>query len=126
MMRVLRNRQGQSQAVEYAIVIFLIVGALAAMSTYIKRASQARIYDTRNFAFQKVNEFYTEMYNGEKTISPGYEPYYVQKDAIKSDYSSTIEQQLPLAGAEGVFQTGYSSSSAVTSSSVTAPPVNAQ
>ena len=69
MLRILRNKRAQTTA-EYAILIGLVVAALIAMQTYVKRGLNAKMRDaTDNFA--------TSINMGNTTQ---YEPYYMQQN----------------------------------------------
>ncbi len=68
MLRILRNRKAQTTA-EYAILIGLIIAALVAMQTYVKRGLQARMRDA------------TDRVASENTAigaTTQYEPYYLE------------------------------------------------
>lgn len=76
---MLKNKRGQS-TVEYAIVVGVVVAALVAMQTYVKRGMQARYHDGVNFLADQTA-------NGDGTVNSGmgkaytavqYEPYYLE------------------------------------------------
>lgn len=79
MLRRLRNRRGQNTA-EYAIVIALIIGAVIAMQTYVKRGLQGRMKDATDKVATDTSELGT---------TNQYEPYY-------SDQSMTTAQKSTL------------------------------
>ena len=70
---------------EYAITFFLIVAVISAMSVFVKRALQGRIFEARNAMIRTVN-----------AVSPvavplEYEPYYVEtRSEIKRSSSETV------------------------------------
>ena len=69
MLRKLRNRKAQSTA-EYAILIGVVVAALVAMQTYVKRGLNGRMKDaTDTFAAQTP----------ELGSTTQYEPYYLSQ-----------------------------------------------
>ncbi|KPK97549.1 MAG: hypothetical protein AMJ95_08460 [Omnitrophica WOR_2 bacterium SM23_72] len=69
MLRILRNKRAQSTA-EYAILIGLVVAALLAMQTYVKRGLNAKMKDA-------TDTFATTVGLGGTTQ---YEPYYFGQD----------------------------------------------
>ena len=122
--RILKNNVGQGQAVEYAVVFFLVVAVVAGMSTYVKRAVQARIRGARNYMFVQVNGVYNQYYvNG--LLRAEYEPYYAQSTTFKDDHTTQNEQQMPLLGGEGTYISGISSVVDSTGTSQTASPSHA-
>lgn len=62
-----KGKKGQS-TVEYALVIGIIVAALVAMQTYVKRGLNARYHDGIQFLATQTNEIGT---------ATQYEPYYL-------------------------------------------------
>ncbi|MDD3374209.1 MAG: hypothetical protein PHY73_00605 [Candidatus Omnitrophica bacterium] len=80
MMRFLKNKKAQNVA-EYAILIALVVGAIIAMQTFVKRTMQGRLRDASQYLTDNSN-FGA---GGATTYSTGqYEPYYTQ-----SNYATT-------------------------------------
>lgn len=67
MLRKLRNRRAQSTA-EYAILIGVVVAALVAMQTYVKRGFQGRMKDATDFFATNTSQIGT---------TTQYEPYYL-------------------------------------------------
>lgn len=90
---MLRNKKGQS-TVEYAIVVGVVVAALVAMQTYVKRGLQARYHDGIQFLANETNVTATDgtTYLGS---TKQYEPYYLSSsyvtgsDKNESEASST-------------------------------------
>lgn len=82
---MLRNRKGQS-TVEYAIVVGVVVAALVAMQTYLKRGMQARYHDGIQFLATETNITASDgsTYLGGETQ---YEPYY-----LASSYTSASDK----------------------------------
>ena len=88
-----RNKKGQS-TVEYAIVVGVVVAALVAMQTYVKRGLQARYHDGIQFLANETN-----VTSDGGTVYLGstkqYEPYYLSSsyetgsDKNESEASST-------------------------------------
>src|SRR3989338_2592363 len=93
---MLRNKKGQS-TVEYAIVVGVVVAALVAMQTYVKRGLQARYHDGIQFLAPETN-----IAASDGTVSLGgttqYEPYYLASsyttgsDKSENDSSSARGQ----------------------------------
>lgn len=75
------NNKAQS-TVEYAIVIGVVVAALVAMQTYVKRGLQARYHDGIQFMVDETNKGQDGGSGIGNTLQ--YEPYY-----LDSDYTST-------------------------------------
>lgn len=81
MLRLFRNKKAQTTA-EYAILIGLVVAALVAMQTYVKRGLQGRMRDaTDTFATQTTNLGTTTQY----------EPYYLQQGSNVASTSTAAE-----------------------------------
>jgi len=81
MLRILRNRKAQTTA-EYAILIGLVVAALVAMQTYVKRGLQGRMKD----ATDQVG-----LQNPSLNATPQYEPYYMQQDVTQNTIATDTE-----------------------------------
>lgn len=99
MLRLLHKRGAQSTA-EYVIVLGLVVGAVIAMQTYVKRGLQGRIKNA-------VDNTYTDSTGGEYMVnftSEQYEPYYLQ-----SDFANTSSSDESVTGAIGGAETRTSS-----------------
>lgn len=75
-----RNKKGQS-TVEYAIVVGVVVAALVAMQTYLKRGMQARYHDGIQFL---ANETNIAASDGTEKLgnTTQYEPYYLSSSYI--------------------------------------------
>lgn len=95
----LRKNKGQS-TVEYAIIIGVIVAALIAMQTYVKRGLQARYHDGIQYLEDETNTLGT---------STQYEPYYLSS---QYDTSRSKTEQ------EGVSARGQTSRGIVGSESI--------
>jgi Flp pilus assembly pilin Flp len=66
----LSNHRGQNTA-EYAIVIALIIGAVIAMQTYVKRGLQGRMKDATDYVATETKDIGT---------TKQYEPYYAEQE----------------------------------------------
>ncbi len=110
LLRILKNKDGQGVAAEYAILFFIVVAVIVSMTTYIKRTLQGRIHDARNYMYTQVNTIYRSAPFYPNAILPsGYEPYYVKTRTDKDEGTTTSQSDTPWAGHEGRFSTGISS-----------------
>lgn len=99
MLRKMRNRKAQSTA-EYAILIGVVVAALVAMQTYVKRGFQGRMKDaTDTFATQTP----------ELGSTAQYEPYYLSQTRNTQSDSQSAEST-SLGGATGRTSTTQTTS----------------
>ncbi len=89
---MLRRRNAQSTA-EYVIVLGLIVAAVIAMQTYVKRGFQGRIKDAVDYTDQGGQQGNTVNF-----ATKQYEPYYLESK-FASDRSSTDTEDLSTGGA---------------------------
>lgn len=64
------SSQGQAVSAEYVVVLLVVVGALTAMTVYMRRTIQARAYDAQTLMIAKASK------GLEKPILDEYEPYY--------------------------------------------------
>jgi Flp pilus assembly pilin Flp len=83
MLRILRNKRAQTTA-EYAILIGLVVAALLAMQTYVKRGLNAKMKDG--------TDAYTALAVGEGATTQ-YEPYYLNQTTI-SNSSQDVDENM--------------------------------
>lgn len=127
MFKLLKNHRGQTTAMEYVMMFFLVSAMMAAMSLYIKRAVQGRMRDARRYMLLQVNAVYTgNIALGNLTW--GYEPYYLNSVTYRSqdtdDTLRLIGSTLPTASS-GIFQAEYNEVTRSRISSNTAPPSSA-
>ena len=80
MLRILRSKKAQSTA-EYAILIGLVVAALIAMQTYVKRGLNAKMRDA-------TDTFATTVGMGNTSQ---YEPYYMQQNVTTTQTQNENE-----------------------------------
>jgi hypothetical protein len=119
MLRYLNNRRAQAVVGEYALVIFMVLGALVAMTVYFKRSVQGRMHDARDYMVDEVRSRTAGSFDGDLYYQ--YEPYYTRTDATvtrSANHSTTI---LPGASS-GIFQKVVVESTSGQASSETAPP----
>ena len=105
MFKLLKCKQGQAVYTEYAITFFMVAGIIIAMSTYVKRAVQGRIYSAHQNVFVDVNAVFTNpVYNFQGNIWAQYEPYYVTNSIAQKRYSSSQITTITPAGRDGVVE----------------------
>ena len=75
MLKLFRSSKGQTVSSEYVISTVLVVAAVIVMSTYIKRALQARAYDAQQKTIQDAQAALG------LTVANEYEPYYLVSEA---------------------------------------------
>jgi hypothetical protein len=112
MLRYLNNKRAQSTA-EYVIVLGLIIAAIVAMQTYVKRGLQGRIKDTVDFVDNAGQSTGVVQFTGSQ-----YEPYYLSSD-FASQRTSTEAEELLREGA--VNRTSNEISARTGSQVLTAP-----
>jgi len=87
------NKKAQSTA-EYVIVLGLVVGAIIAMQTYVKRGLQARVQEATDFKHDPEAATRT----GGSIFKTGqYEPYYLHSD-FNTTRNSTLEEDVEIGG----------------------------
>lgn len=84
------NKKAQSVA-EYVIVLGLIVGAVMAMQTYVKRGLQGRLKDAVD---------YTESSGGLQFTTRQYDPYYLAGSQINSTQNANDSEVIDEGGGE--------------------------
>ena len=77
--------RGQSTA-EYAVLIALVVGAVIAMQTFVKRGIQAKMYDATT---SMTNVDGGQILQGH---TPQYEPYYAQNDVTTGQKTKDLKE----------------------------------
>ncbi|MBF0386478.1 MAG: hypothetical protein HQL20_01320 [Candidatus Omnitrophica bacterium] len=82
MLKNFYSRKGQAISGEYVVASVLIVIAITVMSTYIRRALQARTHDTQRWVMVKA----TNALEGTVQVNMEYEPYYVESTANIDSY----------------------------------------
>lgn len=88
-MYIFLKKQAQSTA-EYVIILGLIVGAVVAMQTYVKRGMQGRIRDTVDTTADGGQNLVN--FTGEQ-----YEPYYLSS-SFSSESSTSKREELKAKG----------------------------
>jgi len=88
----LKNKKAQSTA-EYVVVLGLIVAAVVAMQTYIKRGFQSRIKDAVDYV-DNAGQSNVVTFSGNQ-----YEPYYLSSDFDSTRTASGTEDLLTAGAA---------------------------
>lgn len=119
MMININNIRGQAIVGEFALVIFMILATIVAMTVYFKRGVQARIYDARNYMVEEVRSRTAGSYDG--PVLTEYEPYYVNTDAT---ITRNVSDATSLSAGEtsGIFGQTFNESTTADVVSETAPP----
>jgi hypothetical protein len=88
---------------EYVIVLGLVIGAVIAMQTYLKRGLQSRVKEATDYTYNPGNDsgmsYSTNMsiFNG----SVQYEPYYLRSDFASTRQGETTTDLFNAGSAEG-------------------------
>ena len=104
---------------EYVFVFFIVIVAILAMTVYVQRTLQGRIYAVRNFM---INEASTAYGN---EIDKEYEPYYGKVQSTTERNQVAQERFLP-GGATGINRKRIDFQTITNSQSEQAPPKDAQ
>lgn len=118
MIKQVRSSKAQILS-EYALTLFLVVGVLTAMTVYIRRVLQARIFEARTYMFNTVK---SAPHVGKLKME--YEPYYVQTTSM-TDETHSEELKTLGGGHTGIFRKTFEDEMRVQSNSVQLPPANA-
>ena len=113
-------KKQNAQAVgEYVVTYLIVLLVIVGMTMYIKRALQGRMLDAKNYMMKTAAISYGS------TINSGYEPYYLNTDAMVT--RNADEQQQLLGGlATGIFRKDISINTSVQSFSNQLPPALAK
>jgi len=123
MLRILKNNRAQAVFGEYLLVFLIVVGFLTAMTIFVKRALQAKVYDARNYMYNTVADRTGDYYNG--TVAIEYEPYYLSYNRAVTRGVDNDSNLLPGA-TTGIFRKTLDQTTSVQTESETAPPREAQ
>ncbi len=80
-----RDQRGSTSLGEYALTIFLVVGVVVVMTTYVRRSLEGRMRDARHYMINAVSNVCSSDVNcmnatnlgGKNAIGEQYEPYYI-------------------------------------------------
>ncbi len=104
----LRHNKGQTTLPEYVVTFFLVIGVIVAMTIYIQRALQARVWDARNYAVNVANQAcdadcHAAAGVANKSLPYEYEPYYGYVNSTTTRSSNTTDALLAV-GETGIFR----------------------
>jgi len=119
MLKYINNKRAQAVIGEYALVIFMVLGMVVAMTFYFKRGIQARTHDALHYMVNEVKYGAAGNYYGNLYLH--YEPYYTKADAMTT---RDIRHTTSLLGGQssGIFLKTINESTLSDVSSETAPP----
>ena len=118
MFKKLHYNRGQANMNEYAVIFFLVVGAVMALSTFAQRGFQARIRDATLHMINMAEEGHGDY------VQPQYEVYYqnVNAEVRRASYQRS---QLLAGGETGYYLKNINQGTSVNSVSLQEPPRNA-
>lgn len=114
MMYKFHGKSGQIILSEWVLLAVIVMAALTIMSSYVRRAYQARIYDADVFMLSKAGNVFNN------TIDLEYEPYYLNTSAITGATSTSS-----WASGSGAYVMGYADTKQQSVNTSQAPPMNA-
>ena len=126
MFKKLKQSKGQGIAVQYALLFFMVVAVIVNMTTYIKRAMQARIYGARQYMLDQVNAVHSDPSgNYVGTVQPEYEPYYA---ISRADSTQRLRQTRETSGLgnTSIFTLGINEFRGARSTGNQLPPAQAK
>lgn len=128
----LKNEHGVGELAEYVITVFIVIAALSAMTTFVRRSLQARIRDARHYMISNVNSacdtncMNAANENPVRGILQQYEPYYAQTSAmINQDNISYKRLMAANSGSSGNFMGQVNNQVQSVAGSNQLPPMNA-
>lgn len=117
MLMYLNNKRAQSTA-EYVIVLGLIIAAVVAMQTYVKRGLQGRVKDAVDFVDNAEQSSGVVQFTGGQ-----YEPYYMSSDFVSK---RTLNETEGLSSKGAVDRTINEESERTGTQTLTAPQAQPQ
>ncbi len=118
----IKNKKAQVIS-EYAILFFLVVAVITAMTGYLRRVLQARIWDARNMMMNTIANNYSCPTSYSMVYE--YEPYYLQT-ASRNNNDSVSTERLSAGGTTGMFNKEFLSTIIGQTQSQQLPPSDAQ
>jgi len=122
------NNKGQSVLSEHVMIIFVVIAALVAMTTYVQRELQARMHDARNYMINSVIN--SEVCDASCVQATGgnilyeYEPYYSKGFSVtkqdEKDYQGSTTGSRNAIGV--IYYKTLNETTATQSSSTQIPP----
>ncbi len=116
--KIVLHKLGQATS-EYVITFFLVIAVISAMSVYVKRSLQGRIWDARNYMIHSIATSNTATLGN--VILQEYEPYYVQTQSNVDSLMNSV-QTLQGGGTTGIFGDKFTDQVRVTTDSNQLPP----
>ncbi len=113
-----RTVKGQVMA-EYALTFFIVTASIVAMTVFVTRTFQARIYDAKKYMLETVK---AAPHVGK--LKAEYEPYYSNTEALVNR-SNFDEKQLLPGGITGIFRRAWNDNTDSNSTSNQRPPKDA-
>lgn len=120
MFKLLNRKNGQSSLAQYVMVFFMAIGTIVAMTTFVQRALQARIRDTRIYMMNNIKNYA----NISNNFTYEYEPYYANVSTVVQR-NRTEQIRLIGGGATGIFRKNLNAFTSGDTNSVQAPPKDA-
>ena len=126
------NQRGVGSVSEYVVTFFLVVAVVVAMTTYVQRGIQARMYDARQHVIKTVSDncdsncMAATGLAGKSRVGSQYEPYYMNasSDTI-SDSRNQKGLLAPGIGSTGIFIEASDAKNKSSSDSNQMPPMAA-
>lgn len=115
MLRILHNNRAQMILAEYVVVLFIVVGAVTAMTVFMRRAIQARILGAEKVMIVTADHRSGPHFNG--NFYYYYEPYYANTTG-----NTTRDDRTRSDLASGAFTRTFNTyASSITSSNTASP-----
>ena len=115
MLKRVHTKKAQAVFSQYLLTFFLVLGIVGAMTFFIRRALQARIFDGRNGMLRIVRNVYSG------PLYYAYEPYYANTMTSTVQDVDNNDQLLP-AGVTGLFRKSLDETARSQTLSVQLPP----
>jgi len=111
-----RNKYGQVIQ-EWVFLLVVVITAVSAMTIYVKRALQARMYDANNYMVQEASSGAPDI----NLDSSQYEPYYTVTSSRRTE---TVNNSITLSagGTSGIFHKIINERTQNVSTSTQLPP----
>ena len=107
---------------EHTILYFMVIGIIVAMTIYMARSLQTRIFEARKYMMNTVKATKLAT-NAVGKLRIEYEPYYANSESF-SDRDDFEQKQLLQGGQTGIFRQVYDNIANVKTDSTQLPPVN--
>jgi len=121
------NNKGQAVLAEHAMIFFVVIAALTAMTVLVQRGLQARVHDVRDYMINAVNsacDANCQQAAGGSSVPYEYEPYYVQTlsevNQNSNDVTGTMTGNPKALGV--IYKKVYNEKTGTQSTGVQLPP----